>query len=181
MNGTRTSTTTSNTVGGNHADRKALTHQAAPGTGERSDRVAQATTGEHSDTREAIFGSFDGMTSTLGVVAGLLVTKASASHVVAGAIGIAVAATVGMGAGQYLSDGQRNVRKALVMALATLVGSVLPAIPFLFGTSQVCVVASLGITALAAAVIGHYRGYLVTYGILIVVSAITIGLSLAVA
>jgi VIT1/CCC1 family predicted Fe2+/Mn2+ transporter len=86
-----------------------------------------------------------------------------------------------MGAGQYLSDGQRNVRNAVVMALATLVGSVLPAIPFLFGTSTACILASLGITAVAAAVIGHYRGYLVTYGILIVVSALTIGLSLAVA
>ena len=50
-----------------------------------------------SDTREAIFGSFDGMTSTLGVVAGLLATKSNASHIVAGATGIAVAATIGMG------------------------------------------------------------------------------------
>ncbi len=134
-----------------------------------------------SDTTEAIFGSFDGMTSTLGVVAGLLATKTSATHVVAAAIGIAVAATVGMGAGQYLSDGQRNLRKALVMAFATLVGSVLPAIPFLFGTTKACILASIGITLLASAVIGHYRGYLVTYSILVVVSALTIGLSLAVA
>src|SRR5215469_7926541 len=88
-----------------------------------------------SDAKEAIFGSFDGMTSTLGVVAGLLATNSSAPHIVAGAIGIAVAATIGMGAGQYLSDGDRNVRKAIVMAVATLIGSVLPAIPFLFGTS----------------------------------------------
>jgi VIT family len=74
-----------------------------------------------SDAKEAIFGSFDGMTSTLGVVAGLLATKSSAPHIVAGAIGIAVAATIGMGAGQYLSDGQRNLRKAVVMAVATLI------------------------------------------------------------
>jgi hypothetical protein len=37
------------------------------------------------------------------------------------------------------------------------------------------------VTFLTAAVIGHYRGYLVTYGILIVVSVITVGLSIAVA
>ncbi len=86
-----------------------------------------------------------------------------------------------MGAGQYLSDGQRNLRQALVMALATLVGSVLPALPFLFGTTKACILASIGITLLASAVIGHYRGYLVTYAILVVVSALTIGLSLAVA
>lgn len=79
-----------------------------------------------SDAREAIFGSFDGMTSTLGVVAGL------------------------------------------------------PALPFVFGSSTACVVASLAITLLAAAVIGHYRGYVVTYTILIVVSVLTVGLSIAV-
>jgi VIT family len=65
------------------------------------------------DLKEAIFGSFDGMTSTLGVVAGLLATHASAPKIVAAAIGIAVAATVGMGTGQYLSDGQRNLRNAV--------------------------------------------------------------------
>lgn len=136
---------------------------------------------ESSDTKEAIFGSFDGMTSTLGVVAGLLATHSSASHILAGAIGIAVAATVGMGAGQYLSDGERNLRKAIVMAVATLIGSVLPAIPFFFGTSTACVLASVGITLAAAAVIGHYRGYLVTYTILLIVSALTVGLSVLVA
>jgi len=133
------------------------------------------------DAREAIFGSFDGLTSTLGVVAGLLATKSSSDHIVAGAIGIAVAATVGMGAGQYLSDNEHNVRKAIVMAVATLTGSVLPALPFIFGTSLACVLSSIAITTLAAGVIGHYRGYVVTYAILLVVSVLTIALSIAVA
>ena len=133
------------------------------------------------DLKEAIFGSFDGMTSTLGVVAGLLATHASAPKIVAAAIGIAVAATVGMGAGRYLSDGQRSLRNAVVMAVATLVGSVVPAVPFLFGDSRASIAASIGVTALAAGVIGHYRGYLVTYAILIVVSVVTVGLSVAVA
>jgi VIT1/CCC1 family predicted Fe2+/Mn2+ transporter len=131
--------------------------------------------------REAIFGSFDGMTSTLGVVAGLLATGAAAPKIVAGAIGIAVAATVGMGAGQYLSDDSRNLRLAIVMAVATLVGSVLPALPFAFGDSTACVLASIAITLAAGGVIGHYRGYLVTYSILVVVSVVTVGLSVAVA
>jgi VIT1/CCC1 family predicted Fe2+/Mn2+ transporter len=133
------------------------------------------------DLKEAIFGSFDGMTSTLGVVAGLLATHASASKIVAAAIGIAVAATVGMGAGQYLSDGARNLRNAIVMAVATLVGSAIPAVPFLFGDSRACIAASIAVTAVAAAFIGHYRGYLVTYAILIVVSVLTVGLSVVVA
>jgi hypothetical protein len=121
------------------------------------------------------------MTSTLGVVAGLLATKSTAPHILAGAIGVAVAATIGMGAGQYLSDGQRNLRNALVMAVATLIGSVAPAVPFLFGASLACVLASVAITLLASAVIGHYRGYVVTYAILVVVSALTVALSIAVA
>jgi len=133
------------------------------------------------DLKEAIFGSFDGMTSTLGVVAGLLAAHASAPKIVAAAIGIAVAATVGMGAGQYLSDGERNLRNAIVMALATLVGSVIPAVPFLFGDSRSCIAASLAVTAVAAGFIGHYRGYLVTYSILIIVSVVTVVLSIAVA
>ncbi|HME05141.1 MAG TPA: VIT1/CCC1 transporter family protein [Solirubrobacteraceae bacterium] len=141
----------------------------------------RAATADGGDRREAIFGSFDGMTSTLGVVAGLLATNASAPKILAAAIGIAVAATVGMGAGQYLSDGTRNTRRALVMAVATLIGSALPAIPFAFGDSHACVAASIGITVLAAGIIGHYRGYLVTYSILIVVSVVTVGLSIAVA
>ena len=133
------------------------------------------------DRREEIFGSFDGMTSTLGVIAGLLATGASASKILAAAIGIAVAATIGMGAGQYLSDGQRNLRLAVVMGLATLVGSVLPAIPFIFGTSKACILASVAITLAAAGVIGHYRGYLITYSILAVVSVVTVALSVLVA
>lgn len=133
------------------------------------------------DKREEIFGSFDGMTSTLGVIAGLLATGASASKILAAAIGIAVAATIGMGAGQYLSDGQRNLRLAIVMGLATLVGSVLPAIPFIFGVSSACILASIAITLAAAGVIGHYRGYLVTYSILAVVSVLTVALSVMVA
>ncbi len=140
-----------------------------------------ASTEKRADRREEIFGSFDGMTSTLGVIAGLLATGASASKILAAAIGIAVAATIGMGAGQYLSDGQRNLRLAVVMGLATLVGSVLPAIPFIFGTSKACILASIAITLAAAGVIGHYRGYLITYSILAVVSVVTVALSVLVA
>ena len=136
---------------------------------------------DDSDLREAIFGSFDGMTSTLGMVAGLLATNATAPKILAAAIGIAVAARVGMGAGQYLSDGARNMRRAVVMAVATLIGSALPAVPFAFGDSHACVAASIGVTVLAAGIIGHYRGYLVTYSISIVVSVVTVGLSIAVA
>ena len=134
-----------------------------------------------SDRREAIFGSFDGMTSTLGVVAGLLAARATAPKILAGAIGIAVAATIGMAAGQYLSDGTRNLCRAGVMGLATLVGSVLPALPFLFGDGRGPQVASGVVTFVAAAFIGHFRGYVVTYSVLLLVASVTVGLSVLVA
>jgi VIT1/CCC1 family predicted Fe2+/Mn2+ transporter len=133
------------------------------------------------DRKEAIFGSFDGMTSTLGVVAGLLAAHATPTKILAAAIGIAVAATTGMSAGQYLSDGKRNLRKAMVMGVATLIGSVLPALPFIFGASLACILSSIAITITAAGVIGYYRGYAVTYLILLVVATLTVGLSIVVA
>jgi hypothetical protein len=129
-------------------------------------RALSRTRSGSPDRKEAIFGSFDGMTSTLGVVAGLLAAHATPAKILAAAVGIAVAATTGMGAGQYLSDGKRNMRKAVVMAVATLIGSVLPALLFIFGASLACVLSSVAITIVAAGVIGYYRGYAVTYLIL---------------
>ena len=80
--------------------------------------------------------------------------------------GVAVAATIGVGAGEYLSDTSRSLRRALVMAAATLAGSIVPAIPFVtgYGRSQ-----------------GRYRGYRITLGILAIVGSLTIGLSVLVA
>jgi len=75
----------------------------------------------------------------------------------------------------------KNLRKAMVMAVATLIGSVLPALPFIFGASLACVLSSVAITIVAAGLIGYYRGYAVTYLILLVVATLTVGLSIAVA
>jgi VIT1/CCC1 family predicted Fe2+/Mn2+ transporter len=52
------------------------------------------------------------------------------------------------------SHGQRNMRKAVIMAVATLIGSVLPALPVIFGASLVCVLSSFAISIVAAGVIG---------------------------
>lgn len=90
--------------------------------------------GQQDDLKQAVFGGFDGCTSALGVVTGLVVAGThSGSHILAAALGLAIAATVGMGAGEYLSDVTRNLRRAAVMAVATLTGSLLPALPFAFG------------------------------------------------
>jgi hypothetical protein len=61
------------------------------------------------------------------------------------------------------------------MALAALIGSVLPTLPFIVGTSRACVPASIGIAVAAAAAIGRYR-FVITYPNPFVVAAITVGL-----
>ncbi len=134
------------------------------------------------DLQQAVFGCFDGLTSALGVIAGLIVAGThTGPRILAGALGLAVAATVGMGAGEYLSDESRNLRLALVMAAATLVGSILPALPFALGYGTGQLIASGTLTIIAALTIGHFRGYRLTLTILIVVAAVTVALTAVVA
>jgi hypothetical protein len=134
------------------------------------------------DLRQAIFGSFDGLTSALGVIAGLLAAGVhNGGRILAGALGLAVAATIGMGACEYLSDISHNPRRALVMAAATLAGSIVPAIPFVTGYGRPQVIACGVLTICGALVIGRYRGYRITLGILAIVASLTVGLSVLVA
>ncbi len=132
--------------------------------------------------REAVFGAFDGCTSSVGVVAGALGAGAATGGKVLGpALGIAVAATIGMGAGQYLSDEKRSVRLALVMTGATLAGSLIPALPFATGAGAPQIAASGLLAAFLGLGIGRFRGYAITFLILTVVAAITVALSILVA
>jgi len=133
---------------------------------------------------EAIFGAFDGMTSLLGVIAGALVT--GTEHVlVVTAAGLAVAATVSMAGGEYLSDtgsaGARR-RRAAIMGLATFIGSFLPVIPYLFLARTPATAASAAVTLLMAVGIAQARvpkqgalaAYAQTFGILIVAGGLSI-------
>lgn len=134
------------------------------------------------DTRETIFGSLDGLTSCLGVIAGLVAAGThSGPKILAGSIGLAVAATAGMGAGQYLSQLPRNLHLALIMAAATLIGSIAPAIPFLFGYGTAQVIASGCVVVIGGLAIGRIRGYKLTFALLISVCVVTVGLSVVVA
>ena len=134
------------------------------------------------DTREAVFGMLDGTTSCLGVVVGLVIAGTrSGPHILAAALGLGIAATVGMGAGEYLSDTTRSLRLAAVMGAATFLGSVLPAVPFATGYGVGQLLAALAITVLAALLIGRVRGFGITFAILAVVAVLTVGLSALVA
>jgi VIT family len=137
---------------------------------------------ERDDLKQAVFGSFDGCTSALGVVTGLVVGGThSGSRILAAALGLAIAATVGMGAGEYLSDVTRNLRRAGVMAVATLTGSLTPALPFAFGYGSGQVVACGVIVCSSGVLIGHFRGYRLTFTVLAIVCGLTVALSAVVA
>jgi len=139
-------------------------------------------------TRQAIFGSFDGLTSALGVIAAAYLT--GNTHVlVATACGLAVASAVSMGGGEFLSEtSQRSgeLNRAGIMAAATFIGSFLPAIPFLFFAKPIALMVAGVLVLVAAAVIAQFRvqsqgvirAYLQTYGILVVAAGLSIGLTL---
>ena len=76
----------------------------------------------HDDQAQAIFGSLDGATSAVGVVAAALIAG-DEKTLLAAAVGLAAAATVGMASGEWLSDRGKSFRRALVMGAATLTGS----------------------------------------------------------
>jgi hypothetical protein len=83
----------------------------------------------------AIFGASDGMTSLIGVLAGLGVAHANPTTMLTTVGGLAVANGVSMASGDYLAGA--GGRLAGVMGAATLIGSALPALPILIWPGRV--------------------------------------------
>jgi predicted membrane protein (TIGR00267 family) len=98
---------------------------------------------------------------------------------------LAVAATVSMAGGEFLSDtgaaGARR-RRAGIMGLATFIGSFLPVIPYLVLAGTPATVASVVVTVLMAVGIAQARvpkqgvraAYVQTFAILIVAGALSV-------
>lgn len=105
------------------------------------------------ETTEAIFGGFDGLTSVLGVI----VVMASHKGLMPAVVGLAVASAVGMGAGQYLSDPSRRLHLALVMSVATLVGTLLPAIPLFISNTYYGLAFSILVSLFMCLAIAYFR------------------------
>jgi VIT1/CCC1 family predicted Fe2+/Mn2+ transporter len=78
-------------------------------------------------TRPVTFGLSDGLVCYLGVVLGLL---AHPSLILPVAIGVGAAETVGMAAGEWLSESRNGFLPSLAIGLATGAGAVIPALPF---------------------------------------------------
>jgi VIT1/CCC1 family predicted Fe2+/Mn2+ transporter len=130
------------------------------------------------DVSEAIFGSFDGVVSVIGVIVALL--AGPTAIMVDAAVGLAAASAVGMAAGEYLGDPARSLRKAGVMGLATIVGTLCPVVPFMMlpkraaiATAVLLVIAISLIIARSRAGGSSARAYVETFGVLFLAAGIT--------
>lgn len=79
---------------------------------------------------EAVFGAFDGLTAFEGVLLGLLGHPAL---VFTAAVGVGVADTVGMAAGEWLSDSDNGPVAAAVIGAFAGVAAIAPALPYALG------------------------------------------------
>jgi len=142
------------------------------------------------DRTQAIFGSLDGLTSTVAVVIASLLTGTQKSLIGTG-FSIAIAASVGMAWSEWDSDKNGSIRRAVVMGVATLITSALPVIPFVFlwktsgviVSAIVCVVLLGVIAELRASLTpaSRTRAILVTVGGTLIVSVLVTILNLIVA
>lgn len=136
--------------------------------------------------RPAVFGVFDGSTSVLSI---LLAYRHLDALIFPGALALGAVGAVGMAAGEYLSDDtDSGLGAALVIGVATGLGTVAPAVPYLLLhgilAAATALLVLLGIGALIAGVRAKrhswLRALLETYGVLLVASAAAVVCTLAV-
>jgi VIT1/CCC1 family predicted Fe2+/Mn2+ transporter len=136
--------------------------------------------------RPAVFGVFDGSTSVLSI---LLAYRHLDGLIFPGALALGAVGAVGMAAGEYLSDDtDSGLAGSAAIGVATGVGTVAPAVPYLMLHGVVAAVAAvavlLGIGVLIAGVRAKRHSWLralvETYGVLLVASGAAVVCTLAV-
>lgn len=104
----------------------------------------------------AVFGVFDGSTSSVGVLLTSLHMTGHAILIVC--FGLAVAGGVGMMAGSWLSeDRSGGLVQAAAIGTATLIGTMLPALPYAWSSGNSALVGSSVILFLIGALITVVR------------------------
>jgi VIT1/CCC1 family predicted Fe2+/Mn2+ transporter len=136
--------------------------------------------------RPAIFGVFDGSTSVLSI---LLAYRHLDSLIFPGALALGAVGAVGMAAGEYLSDDtDSGLGGSAAIGVATGVGTVAPAVPYLLLHGWAAAVCALLVLAVIGALIASVRAkrhrwaraLAETYGVLLVASAAAVVCTLAV-
>lgn len=127
--------------------------------------------------RPAVFGAFDGSTCYLGVLFPLM----NSPHLVLPtALGVGLAETVGMAAGEWQSDSANGPGASLVIGTASGAGAILPALPYGFlpqdAARWTSVALLLGVVAVIACLRADARGprraFAESFGILGAVAAV---------
>jgi VIT1/CCC1 family predicted Fe2+/Mn2+ transporter len=134
------------------------------------------------DVSQAIFGSFDGVVSVIGIIVALLARPTPI--IIEAAIGLAAASAVGMAAGEYLGDHARSIRKAAVMGAATIVGTMCPVVPFMVLPKRSAIIVAVLLVLAISLVIARSRAegssaraYVETFGVLFFAAGVTAAVS----
>lgn len=127
--------------------------------------------------RVGVFGAADGLGITLGLVAGLIVSRQSPHAVWVAALAGGVAEFFSMANGQRISDSSSGWVPPLVIGAASLAGCAVPAVPFAFTRGSLALAVSLPLCAAVAGVISWLRpergalAVLETFGLLVLTGA----------
>jgi VIT1/CCC1 family predicted Fe2+/Mn2+ transporter len=136
------------------------------------------------ERQEAIFGSFDGVVSVIGVIFGCLVAHQSAHTTAIVGTGAAIAAAVSMGMGEVEKGDEpwhARLPIGITMFVASALGSLVPVWPFyIFSKSVALLVAGVG-CLLVATWIGFEKrkgisGYTSAYLAVLIAGALTLGI-----
>lgn len=132
---------------------------------------------------EAIFGAYDGVVSVVGFIFALLVVHASAHTIAIGGLGGAIAAAISMGTGE-IEKGDESWTARLpigfTMFCASLIGSLVPVLPFFFLSKSAALVAAGCGCLVVATAIGFMKrkgayGFVSAYVSLLLASGLTLG------
>jgi hypothetical protein len=123
----------------------------------------------------AVFGGADGVVASAALV--LATYPHGPKVVVVALLGLLIAEGLGMAASEYLSDSATDLKQAAVMGIATSLAIIGPGIPWLITRGSVALTASVAIALGIAGVIaqvrsGGLKGWLTTFGVLVVVGGI---------
>jgi VIT1/CCC1 family predicted Fe2+/Mn2+ transporter len=131
--------------------------------------------------RPAVFGSFDGLITVLGV---LFALAAHPHTLVVSGVGLAAAGAVSMGGGQWLSDSEHGLGASAVIGLTTGAGTLVPVAPYIMWHGATAAVVSAaaclavsGLIAWLKTTDGHRmsarRAAAQTYGLLFTAGLVT--------
>ena len=134
----------------------------------------------------ATFGTFDGATSSYGVTFAMFAQHQHPAAFVAPITGLAIASAAGMGGGEAAcGEGSDLASRAAVMAVASIFGVIVVALPFFYLHGMAALLTSLALAlglgiAIAqrrSADLGRPKAYLLTFGVLAVAIGVTSAVS----